>query len=74
MSTLAGNEPLSIHLPPHRPRPFHLPTENEGAYLGGNGHQSAYFRADTININKNNRSYVFLNWIKIIHQLDLVKK
>ena len=49
--TLAGNKHPSIHFFPHGPRPFHLSTEKSTVRSVGNGHQSGYSRADTININ-----------------------
>ena len=59
MPTLAGNKHLSIHFFPHGPRPFHLSTGKSTVRSVGNGHQSGYFRADTINKNINTRSEVF---------------
>ena len=49
MPTLAGNKHPSIHFLPHGPRPFHLSTEKSTVRSVGNGHQSGYSRADTIN-------------------------
>ena len=59
MPTLAGNKHLSIHFFPHGPRPFHLLTEKSTVRSVGNGHQSGYSRADTINKNTNIRSKSF---------------
>ena len=53
MPTLAGNKHPSIHFFPHGPRPFHLSTEKSTVRSVGNGHQSGYSRADTINKNIN---------------------
>ena len=53
MPTLAGNKHLSIHFFPHGPRSFHLSTEKTTVRSVGNGHQSDYSRADTINIDIN---------------------
>ena len=52
MPTLAGNKHPSVHFFPHGPRLFHLSTNGQV----GNGHQSGYSRADTINKNINKRS------------------
>ena len=54
MPTLAGNKHLSVHFSPQGPSPFHLSTEKSTVRSVGNGHQSGYSRADTINkdINK----------------------
>ena len=59
MPTLAGNKQSSIHLFPHGPRPFHLSTENVRVRSVGNGHQSGYSRAETVNSDINQRSKVF---------------
>ena len=59
MPTLAGNKHLSIHFFPHGPRPFHLSTEKSAVRSVGNGHQSGYSRADTINKYISTRSKVF---------------
>ena len=59
MPTLAGNKHSSIHFFPHGPRPFHLSTEKVQVRSVGNGHQSGYARADTINSDINQRSKVF---------------
>ena len=59
MPTLAGNKHLSIHFFPHGPRLFHLSTEKSTVRSVGNGHQSGYSRADTINTNINTRSKLF---------------
>ena len=56
MPTLAGNKHPSVHFFPHGPRPFHLSTEKGTVRSLGNGHQSGYSRADTINKNINKRS------------------
>ena len=59
MPTLAGNKHLSVHFFPHGPRPFHLSTERRTVRPVGNGHQSGYSRADTINtsINKDQSQF-----------------
>ena len=49
MPTLAGNKHLSVHFFPHGPRLFHLSTEKSTVQSVGNGHQSGYSRADSIN-------------------------
>ena len=54
-----GKKHLSIHFFPHGPRPFHLSTEKGTIRSVGNGHQSGYSRADTINKNINTRSKSF---------------
>ena len=59
MPTLAGNKHLSVHFFPHGPRPFHLSTGKSTVRSVGNGHQSGYSRADTINKNINKTSRVF---------------
>ena len=59
MPTLAGNKHLPIHFFPHGPRPFHFSTEKSTVRSVGNGHQSGYSRADTINKNINKRSKSF---------------
>ena len=59
MPTLAGNKHLSIHFFPHGPRSLHLSTEKSTVRSVGNGHQSGYSRADTINKGINTRSKVF---------------
>ena len=59
MPTLAGNKHLSIHFLPHGPRPSHLSTEKSTVRSVGNGDQSGYPRADTINKNINKRSKIF---------------
>ena len=53
MSTLAGNKHPSVHFFPHGPRPFQISTEKSMVRSVGNGHQSGYSRADTINNNIN---------------------
>ena len=53
MPTLAGNKHPSVHFFPHGPRLFHLSTEKGTVRSVGNGHQSGYSRADTINKNIN---------------------
>ena len=55
MPTLAVNKQLSIHFLPHRPRLFHLSTENVCDQSVRNGHQEAYSRADTLNISINEK-------------------
>ena len=56
MPTLAGNKHPSVHFLPHGPRPFHLSTEKSTVRSVGNGHQSGYSHADTINKNMNKTS------------------
>ena len=51
MPTLAGNKHPSVHFSPHGTRPFHLSTEKSTVRSVGNGHQSGYSRAHTINKN-----------------------
>ena len=59
MPTLAGNKHPSVLLFPRGPRPFHLSTEKSTVQSVGNGHQSGFSRADTINKNVNKRSKSF---------------
>ena len=59
MPTLAGNKHSSVHFFPHGPRPFHLSTGKGTVRSVGNGHQSDYSRADTINRNINKKSKIF---------------
>ena len=59
MPTLAGNKHLSVHFFLHRPRLFHLSREKVRVRSVGNGHQSGYYRADTVNKNINKRSNRF---------------
>ena len=59
MPTLAGNKHPSLYFFPHGPRLFHLSTEKRTVRSVGNGHQSGYSSADTINKNLNKRSKVF---------------
>ena len=49
MPTLAGNKHLSVHFFPHGPRVSHLSIGKSTVRSVGNGHQSGYSRADTIN-------------------------
>ena len=49
MPTMAGNKPPSVHIFLHGPRLFHLSTEKVRVRSVGNGHESSYSRADTIN-------------------------
>ena len=49
MPTLAGNKHPSDHFFPHGPRFSHLSTGKSTVRSVGNGHQSGYSRADTIN-------------------------
>ena len=51
MPPLAGFKHLSVHFFLHGPRLFHFLTKNVRAQSVRNGHQSAYFRADTLNNN-----------------------
>ena len=53
MPTLAGNIHLSVHFFPHGPPLSHLSTGRSTVRSVGNGHQSGYSRADTINKNIN---------------------
>ena len=55
MPTLAGNEHPSVHFFLHGPRLFYLPTEKVRVRPVGDGHQSGYSRADTVNKNINIR-------------------
>ena len=59
MPTLAGNKQLSVHFFPQGPRLFHLSTQKVRVRSVGNGHQSGYSRADTLNKSINKRSEVF---------------
>ena len=59
MPTLAGNKHPSVHFFLHGPRLFHLPTEKVRIRSVGNGHQSGYSRADTINNDINKRPKKF---------------
>ena len=59
MPTLAGNKHPSVHFFLHGPRLFHLSTEKVRVPSVGNGHQSGYSRADTINKNINKKSMRF---------------
>ena len=54
MPTLAEDKHLSVHLFPHGPRLFHLPTEKGTVRSVGNGHHCGSSRAETMkkNINK----------------------
>ena len=51
MPILAGNKHPSVHFFPHGPRLSHLSTVKSTVRCVGNGHQSGYSRADTINKN-----------------------
>ena len=53
MPTLARNKHLSVHVFPHGPRLSHLSTGKSTVRSVGNGHQSGYSRANTINKNIN---------------------
>ena len=53
MPTLATNKHPSVHFFCHGPRLFHLLTKKTTVRSVGNGHQSGYSRADTINKNIN---------------------
>ena len=55
MPTLAGNKHPSVHFFLHGPHLFHLSTENLRVRSVGNGHQSAYSRADKMNNNISKR-------------------
>ena len=59
MPTLAGNKHPSVHFFLHGPRLLYLWTEKIRVRSVGNGHQSGYSRADTINKNINKRSNNF---------------
>ena len=59
MPTLAGNKHPSVHFFPHGQRLFHLLTEKGTVRSVGNGHQSDYFLANTINKNIKKRSKIF---------------
>ena len=59
MPTLAGIKHLSVHFFPHESRLFHLSTGKSTVRSVGNGHQSEYSRADTINKNMNKKSKLF---------------
>ena len=59
MPTLAGIKHPSVHFFLHGLRLFHLSTEKVRVRSVGNGHQSGYSRADTINKNINKRSKRF---------------
>ena len=74
MPTLAGNKHSSIQFFPHGPRPFHLSTENVRVRSVGNGHQSGYSRADTINSDINQRSEVFHKWKILKNTMKINKK
>ena len=55
MTTLTGNKHPSCHFFLHGPRLFPLSTEKVRVRSVGNGNQSGYSRADTINNNINKR-------------------
>ena len=55
MPTFAGDKHPSGHFFLHGPGRFYHSTEKVRVRSGGNEHQSGYFRADTINNNKNKR-------------------
>ena len=55
MPTFAGNKHPSVHFFLHGLRLFHLSAEKLLFRYVGNGHQSSYSRADTINNNINKR-------------------
>ena len=55
MPTFAGNKHPSVHFFLHGPRLFHLSKEKVRVQSVGNGHQSGYYRADTINKNISKR-------------------
>ena len=59
MPTLAGNIHPFVQFFLHGTRLFHLPTEKARVRSVGNGHQSGYSYADTINKNLNKRSNKF---------------
>ena len=59
MPSLAGNKHPSVHFFPHGPGLFHLSTEKSTVRSVGNGHQSCYSRADTINKSINKTSKLF---------------
>ena len=55
MPTFAGSKHTSVHFFLLVPRLFHLSTEKVRVRSVGNGHQSGYSRADTINNKVNKR-------------------
>ena len=55
MPTLAGNKHFPVHFFLHGPRLFHFSTEKIRIRSVGNGHQSGFSRADTINKDINER-------------------
>ena len=59
MPTLAGNKHFSVRFFLHGPRLFHLSMDKVRVRSVGNGHQSGYSPADTINnnINKDTRHF-----------------
>ena len=59
MPILAGNKHLFVHFFLHGPRLFHLSTDKIRVQSVGNGQQSGYSCADTINNNINKRSKNF---------------
>ena len=71
MPTLAGNKHLSIYFFYHGQRRFHLSTEKVQIRSVGNGHQSGYSRAITINknINKKDQRY-FLTGNKYYNTIE----
>ena len=68
LPTLVGNKHLSVHIYLHRPRLFHLSTGNVRVRPVRNGHQSGYYRADTINIKKKQKIK------QVFHRRTLIKK
>ena len=71
---MAGNKHISVHFFPHGPRLFHLSTEKVRVRSVGNGHQSGYSRADTINKNINERSKIFPYRKKIIKTTEKINQ
>ena len=70
MPTLAGNKHPFIHFFLHGPRLFHISTDKVRVRSIGNGHQSGYSRADTLNTNINKRSKIFPYREKILEYTE----
>ena len=66
---MAGKKHLFIHF---LPRLFYLSTKNARAYSVGIGHQSAYFWAEIIYIDRNISSEVFDNWTTYLKVFGLI--
>ena len=69
MLTLAGNKNLYVHFFLHGPRFFHLSTEKVRVRSVGNGHQSGFSRADTINKSITNDESYF-HKLKILNYIE----